>query len=330
MEFYPIITHYKFYFVKCNKLYYHVLCTIVLIVYFGLVLVSLHWIFKGLYSCSEFSFCNSIELFKLSSIRDVTIGDEGEMAGVLGRLHEFDATLEPWEQYVERLGHFLDANGITNIDKKRSVLLSAIGPAPYKLLTSLLSPQKPGEKSYKELVTLSTEHYNPAPSEIVERYKFHTRIRHEGETVSTFVAELRSLARYCKFGASLNDLLRDRIVCGINDENIQRRLLAEKTLTMDSAMDIVVGMESARKNVTELQTPARKPTDVYKVTTTNCYRCGNSGHVPDRCRFRDVKCLTCGKTGHIQRMCRSGPQRSDRLPVETEKSTSKSRRNHRP
>ena len=31
------------------------------------------------------------------------------MAGVLGRLQEFDAMLEPWDQYVERLGHFLDA-----------------------------------------------------------------------------------------------------------------------------------------------------------------------------------------------------------------------------
>ena len=56
------------------------------------------------------------------------------------------------------------------------------------------------------------------------------------------MAELRSLARYCKFGASLNDLLRDRIVCGINDENIQRLLLAEKTLTLDSALDIAVGI----------------------------------------------------------------------------------------
>ena len=142
------------------------------------------------------------------------------MAGVLGRLHEFDAMLELWEQYVERLGHFLDAKGITNIDKKCSVLLSAIGPALYKLLTSLLSPQKPGEKTYKELVTLLTKHYNPAPLENVERYKFHMRMRHEGETVSTFVAELRSLAWYCKFCTSLNDLLRDGIVCGINDENI--------------------------------------------------------------------------------------------------------------
>ena len=93
---------------------------------------------------------------------------------------------------------------------------------------SLLSPQKQGEKSYEELVTLLTEHCTPAPSKIVERYKFHMRMRHEGETVSAFVTELHSLAQYCKFGASLNDLLRDRIVCGINDENIERRLLGRE------------------------------------------------------------------------------------------------------
>ena len=101
-------------------------------------------------------------------------------------------------------------------------------------------------------------------------------------------------------------------------------------ITVDLALDIPVEMESARKNVTKLQTPAQKLREVYKVTTMNCHRCGNSTYIPDHCRFRHVKCLTCGKTGHIQRLCRSGPQRSDRLPVETEKSTSKSRRNHRP
>ena len=108
-------------------------------------------------------------------------------------------------------------------------------------------------------------------------------MRHEGETVSIFVAELHSLARYCKFDVSLKDLLRDRIVCSINDENIQRRLLAEKMLTLDSALGIAVGMENARKNVIEIHTPGKELTEVYKVTTMNCYHCGNGSHTPDRC-----------------------------------------------
>ena len=57
-------------------------------------------------------------------------------------------------------------------------------------------------------------HCNQTPSEIVERFKFHTRVRRPGESVATYVSELRSLARFCKFGSSLEDTLRDRIVRG--------------------------------------------------------------------------------------------------------------------
>ena len=45
-----------------------------------------------------------------------------------------------------------------------------------------------------------TEHYDPAPSEIVQRYKFHMKIRQLRETITTFVAELRAIAQYCTFG----------------------------------------------------------------------------------------------------------------------------------
>ena len=43
--------------------------------------------------------------------------------------------------------------------------------------------------------------------------------------MSTYVSELRSLAEHCNFGAMLDLMLRDRLVCGINDDAIQRRLL---------------------------------------------------------------------------------------------------------
>ena len=100
------------------------------------------------------------------------------------------------------MGHFLDSNGK---GKKHSVFLSVIGPAAYRLLTSLISPTKLGEKGFDDLVKTWTEHYDPAPSEIVQRYKFHTRIRQPGETITTFVAELQAIAQYCKFEDSLND-----------------------------------------------------------------------------------------------------------------------------
>ena len=67
------------------------------------------------------------------------------------------------------------ANSITDESKKRSVLLSVI-PSAYKLVRSLLAPAKPKQKAFKELTELMTRHYNPVPSEIVQRYKFHRRL----------------------------------------------------------------------------------------------------------------------------------------------------------
>ena len=62
------------------------------------------------------------------------------------------------------------------------------------------------------------------------------------------MAELRSLAEFCNFGASLNEMLRDRIVCGINSGKRDYWL---KELTV-KAIDLAQGMEMATKNAKEL------------------------------------------------------------------------------
>ena len=97
------------------------------------------------------------------------------MAATLGRIGEFDKTREEWPQYVERLGHFFVANDITTVEKKRAVFLAVIGPATYRLLHNLLSPEKLGDKTYDQLVSTLTKHFNPTPSETVMRYKFNKR-----------------------------------------------------------------------------------------------------------------------------------------------------------
>ena len=63
-------------------------------------------------------------------------------------------------------------------------------------------------------------HLQPRPSLIVERFTFHSRNRKDGESVAAYVAELRKLTEHCGFGDTLNDMLRDRLVCGINDGGI--------------------------------------------------------------------------------------------------------------
>lgn len=244
------------------------------------------------------------------------------MAATLGKVDEFDSTKEEWPQYVERLGFFFDANGIDSAEKKRAVLLAVVGPATFRVLRNLTCPKKPGEVSYEDIVKMLIDHFSPIPSEIMQRFKFNSRSRKPGESVSTYVAELRALAEFCNFGDTLEVMLRDRIVCGIEDRAIQRRLLAEPNLTFKQALDLARGLEAAARDVKELKASRGLEVDstVCKVTSRGradviCYRCGKPGQYAAKCRVsKNVSCHKCGKTGHLQGREISKRQREDITP----------------
>ena len=169
-----------------------------------------------------------------------------------GVLSEFDNAKEEWQSYVERMEQYFSANDVTAAGKKRAILLSACGPATYQLIRNLVSPAATTDKSFAQIVELVQNHCHPKPSVIVRRYTFNSRSQKEGESLSTYVAELRKLSNDCDYGESLNEMLRDRLVCGVKDNRIQRRLLAEPELTFTRAMTIAQAMEAAEKNAKEL------------------------------------------------------------------------------
>ena len=63
----------------------------------------------------------------------------------------------------------------------------------------------PTLKTYKNIMELVQTHYSPKPSVIVQR----------------LIAHLKQLMKYCDFHHSLEAMLHDRFMCGINDTRIQ-------------------------------------------------------------------------------------------------------------
>ena len=223
---------------------------------------------------------------------------------------------ESWLQYARRLSHFFAANGVTVAARKKSAFLSVIGPDSFKLLESLLAPNTPEDKSYEELVETLTKCYSPEPSEVMERYKFFARICQPGESIATFMSELRRLSKTCNFGDLLDSMLQDRLVCGVNDDHIQRQLLQEKDLQLDRATEIALSLEVAAKELQLLHKEPGGPLgNLHKVRSTigppkktthiPCYRCGKLTHEPVHCPFRLKDCFFCKKRGHPQAVCHS-------------------------
>ena len=190
------------------------------------------------------------------------------------------------------------------------------GASTYQLIRNLVSPQKPSEKTSDELVKLVQEHHQPPPSVTVQRFAFHSRTRKEGESIAKFVAHLRELSEHCQFGDTLNDMLRDRLICGCNDDRLQRLLLAKPPpLTFDKAFTIAQAHESAERSAKDLLRPDSSQVNSLKgrrdpnfsrdrAVSIECYRYLGA-HSPAVCRFKDVACSFSKKTGHIARACRS-------------------------
>ncbi len=106
---------------------------------------------------------------------------------------------------MERLEQFFVANDIvgeSSAVKKRATFHSLIGRSASNLLCSLIAPVKPSEQMFEQLVEVLTAHYSPKPNEVMQRFRFNSRARKEGESVAQYRAELRKLAelwtRWCE------------------------------------------------------------------------------------------------------------------------------------
>ena len=83
----------------------------------------------------------------------------------------------------------------------------------------------------------------------MKRCKFNSCNRQTGETIAAYVAALRQLIEFCNFGAWLDDMLSDRLVCGINDDvRIQHRLLAETKFIFLKTLEVAELIETIEKN----------------------------------------------------------------------------------
>ena len=171
----------------------------------------------------------------------------------LGKIDEFVPAAGDWTQYIERMNQFFIADKICEEEKKKTILLSSGGAETYSSLRNLVAPAKPSDKSYKKLVRVMNKHQNPKPSVIMERYKFNKRDRQPGESIPFYVTELKRLSEHYDFGVTLEDTIRDRLVCGMRSPKTQQRLLAEPELNFDRALKIASAMEKVEKNVCNIE-----------------------------------------------------------------------------
>ena len=130
------------------------------------------------------------------------------------------------------------------------------------------------------------------------------------------------MAKTCQFGALEDDLLRDRIICGIRENGLRKRLLQESALPLKRCVDMCraaettvaqtkvmnakdeihrVGIDGRRREQEKRATDPKKP-----VGTVECKFCGRQhDKYKYKCPAYGKTCANCGKENHFARKCKS-------------------------
>ena len=217
---------------------------------------------------------------------------------------------------VERVEQFFEANAIA-VGKQNAVFLATCGASTYETLKNLCLPSEVKDVSFSEIIQKLTTHYTPEPLLIYERYIFGKRTRKHEEKVADFAVDLKRLNSTCKFDAFLNQALCMQFAVGLNMPKLQSKLMQERTLAFDEAVKIAIAESSAVAscaNIDEMRGGgSTEDGTVHRVFSKGrgkaqspsklCWRCGNSGHSPDNCRFRTVVCHQCKRIGRIKKRC---------------------------
>ena len=130
-------------------------------------------------------------------------------------------------------------------------------------------------------------------NETYERFIFNRRGQEENESIDQYVTVLRKLAQTCNFCNCLHDsLIRDRLVLGIKDESIRKKLLQEKKLSLSRAVDIGRSSETTTMWLKELKNKATTAGTDEEINVLKSKRTNNEKSRRERATIRS--CRYCG------------------------------------
>ncbi|CAB0009028.1 unnamed protein product, partial [Nesidiocoris tenuis] len=248
------------------------------------------------------------------------------------KFDHYDPKIEDWLYYFTRFEVELNRQGITEEKDRATLLISSVGPAPFKILVDSFSPRDIQTVSYDEIKHALNSYYSRNVSVFAERRAFTLRFRQQGETIRQYVLDLKALARTCAFGRTLEERLQEQLLLGINESNWQEELIKQFPTTQDKFSEIekvALLLESSfnqRKLLSEMNSNKPKG-NANRIKTQHfqnkkdmrpqfgqgekpvCTSCGFTHNTGTRCPAEGIICFACKGSNHFSRMCRSTRRR---------------------
>lgn len=232
-----------------------------------------------------------------------------------------------FKNFVQAYKIYMQATGLIEKPEKTqaSVFLHVAGEEAIKVFNGFSWREDESKDNPTTIIDKFQQHCTPLTNVIFERHLFYARCQRDNEQFDPYYSDLCNLVKTCEFGGLQEEMVRDRIVSGIKDDHLRRRLLREPKLTLKQAVDQCRATEVSEKhsreftNHTEANVQYVKKSSDYKKRaqkqhpqqhqpkqhsrSNSCRYCGQGPHDRKECPARRSICNCCQKQGHWKVVC---------------------------
>ena len=129
------------------------------------------------------------------------------------------------------------------------MLLTCLGPDAMEIHEGFRYEAGEDREKIETVIAKFDRYFMSETNEAYESYRFNKCEQAEGENIETYITRLRQLAKGCNYGDLTDRMLRDRIVAGIREDELRKKLLEERELTLKMAIDKCKIHESSNKQL---------------------------------------------------------------------------------
>lgn len=260
---------------------------------------------------------------------------------------------DEWRRWKRQWADYCVIQSVTerSAEYQASLFRTAIGPDAMKVLDTQPVPGEATADNVATLIAMMDTFVMGQVNPTYERYMLRKRMQQSGESIETFITDLKTMIKICEVPAVFTDeLIKDQVIFGIKDNALRERLLQEKDLSLSKCIEMCKAAEAASSHLKAMTSSAHNTAEVSHITkskkfrgrarkapktsganhkpassasaTPECHFCGLTHRlVKSECPAWGKTCSSCGQPNHFARKCgasasaRPNPQRPTKKPA---------------
>ncbi|XP_072033381.1 uncharacterized protein [Amphiura filiformis] len=225
-----------------------------------------------------------------------------------------------WKKFHQLWTSYEILTGLKNKQQEYRVatFITAIGLEALDIHNNLPYQNEGDRKDLDKILKLWQDYCVGKTNPIYERYKFNSSTQGD-DSFDAYLVKLRALAATCEYGELLSELIRDRIVCGIKDNALRKRLLQEADLSLDKCVTMCQAAEATSDQMKVMKGYQQEPQAEVHATfhnkhrqraapraseIDNCKWCGRKHELQRaKCPAYGKTCTSCGRLNHFKEKC---------------------------